>query len=246
LRGRYITAEDVGTSPSDMEYVREETDYVVGLKGGSGDPSPVTAFGVYRGILACLQFRYGSDDPSGKTVALQGLGHVGYNVCRHLHEGGAELVVTDIDDGRVKRVVDEFGARGVKPEEIYEVDAQVFAPCALGGVINDKSLEVLKVEIVAGAANNQLAEDRHGDALYERDVIYAPDYVINGGGLISVNGELEGWETDRVNEKTSEIYDTVLQLLEISRHEGVPTYQAARRLAERRIAAGAERSAQPA
>ena len=237
LRGRYITAEDVGTSPGDMEFVRQETDFVVGLTGRSGDPSPATAFGVYRGIQACLMFRYGSDDPSGKTVALQGCGHVGYKICGHLHEAGARLIVTDIDKERIKKVVDDFGATAVAPDEIYGVEAHVFAPCALGGVINDKSLGRLKFDIVAGAANNQLAGDRHGDALNERGVIYAPDYVINGGGLINVNAELEGWDLDGAQKKTAEIYDTVLQLLEISRDEGIPTYQAARRLAERRIAA---------
>lgn len=240
LSGRYITAEDVGTSPGDMEFVRQETRHVVGLKGLSGDPSPVTAFGVYRGILACTKFRYGDESLEGRTVTLQGCGHVGYHVAKHLHEAGAKLIVTDIDDAKVKRCVDEFGARAVEANGIYAEKADIFAPCALGAVINDDTLKVLKVDIVAGAANNQLAEERHGDALHERDVIYAPDYVINGGGLINVNAEIAGWTAEQAHGKAAAIYDTVYNVLEIARDEGVPTYQAADRLAERRVAEAAK------
>jgi len=240
LRGRYITAEDVGTSPADMEYVRQETEHVVGLKGLSGDPSPVTAFGTYRGMQACAKFRYGSDSLEGKTVTLQGCGHVGYYLAKHLHEVGANLVVSDIDEDKVKRCVDEFGSRAVGPAEIYGVEADIFAPCALGAVINDETLKVLKVDIVAGAANNQLAQERHGDVLYERDIIYAPDYVINSGGLINVNGEVAGWTTEQAHDKAAAIYDTVYNVLEIARDEGIPTYRAADKLAERRVAEAAQ------
>ena len=235
MGGRYITAEDVGTSMSDMEFVRQETDHVVGLKGRSGDPSPVTAFGVYRGMKACAQFRYGDDSLVGKIVAVQGVGHVGYCLCKLLHEEGATLVVADIDHDKVDRVVKEFGAKAIRDDEIYGVAADIFAPCALGAVINDDSLKVLKVDIVAGGANNQLAEDRHGDALDARGVIYAPDYVNNGGGLINVNAELAGWTLEQAHQKTSEIYGTVLGVLEIARDEGIPSYRAARRLARRRL-----------
>ena len=236
LQGRYITAEDVGTSTSDMDFVRRETTRVVGLAGRSGDPSPSTAFGTYRGMQACAKFRYGEDSLEGKTVAVQGCGHVGYYLLKHLHEVGAKLVVSDIDQAKVKQCVEEFGATGVGPDEIYGVTADIFAPCALGAIINDDTLKVLKVDIVAGAANNQLAEERHGDILNERGVVYAPDYVINGGGLINVNAEVEGWSLDKSHQKASEIYDTVLNVLEIARDEGMPTYRAADRLAERRIA----------
>ncbi|MGH7644357.1 MAG: Leu/Phe/Val dehydrogenase [Gemmatimonadales bacterium] len=240
LGGRYITAEDVGTSTADMEYIRAETTHVVGLIGKSGDPSPVTAFGVYRGMKACARHRWASDSLAGKTVAIQGCGHVGYALAQLLHQEGAKLVVTDIDAERVRRVVDELQARAVAPDEIYGAQADVFAPCALGGIVNDATLRALRVEVVAGGANNQLAEERHGDVLEERQITYAPDYVINGGGLINVNAELNGWTPERARSKAGEIYDTILRVLEIAREEGIPSYRAADRLAERRIAAIAQ------
>jgi leucine dehydrogenase len=235
LKGRYITAEDVGTSVEDMDFVQMETDSVAGVAGGSGDPSPVTAYGTYRGIKASARERFGSDSLAGLTVAVQGCGHVGYYLCKYLAEEGARLVVTDIDEGRIGRVVGEFGARAVTPEAIYDVDAPIFAPCALGAIINDDTLPRLKFEIIAGAANNQLAEVRHGDALTERNILYAPDYVINAGGVINVYGELKGWTSDRAMRKAGEIYETLLQLFELAREQGIPTYLAADRLAERRI-----------
>jgi len=235
MRGRYITAEDVGTSPQDMDYVRQETDYVVGLEDRSGDPSPVTAFGVYRGMKACGQFKYGEESLAGKKVAVQGIGHVGYYLCKYLHEEGATVIVSDIDREKVDRVVQEFGATPVGEKEIYGADADIFAPCALGAVVNDDTIDALKVDIIAGGANNQLAEDRHGDALDARGIIYAPDYVVNSGGLINVNAELAGWTMEQAHAKAGEIHDTVYHLLEISRDEGIPSYKAARRLAQRRI-----------
>ena len=240
LHGRYITAEDVGTSTADMEYIRAETQHVTGLIGKSGDPSPVTAYGVYRGIKACAQHRWGSDRLTGKTISLQGCGHVGYFLAQLLYKEGAALVVTDIDAAKLKRVVEEFGARAVKPDEIYGATADIFAPCALGAVINDQTLPQLKVEIVAGGANNQLAEERHGDELEAKGLTYAPDYVINGGGLINVNAELSGWTSERARNKAGEIYDTILRVFEIAREERIPSYRAADRLAEQRIAAVAK------
>jgi leucine dehydrogenase len=237
LHGRYITAEDVGTSVQDMEYIKAETDHVTGLIGKSGDPSPVTAFGVYRGIKACAKHRYGSDGLSGRTIAIQGCGHVGYNLAHLLRREGAKLIVTDIDAGKVKKVVEEVEATAVAPEEIIGVKADIFAPCALGGIINDETLEKLQVEIVAGGANNQLAQERHGDALEQKGITYAPDYVINGGGLINVNAELNGWTMERARSKAGEIYDTILRVFEIAEEEGIPSYRAADRLAEQRIAA---------
>ena len=235
LGGRYITAEDVGTSTADMDYVHMETDYVSGLAGRSGDPSPVTAHGVFRAIQASAKERWGSDDLSNRTVAVQGCGHVGYYLAKELHETGAKLVVTDIDAERVKRAVSEFSARAVLPDEIYAVQADIFAPCALGAIINDRTIPQLRVEIVAGAANNQLLEERHGDELEARNIMYAPDYVANAGGVINVYSELAGWTSARSFRKADEIYYTILKVFEIAKTEKIPTYLAADRLAEQRI-----------
>jgi leucine dehydrogenase len=237
LGGRYITAEDVGTSTADMDFVHMETDYVSGLAGRSGDPSPVTAHGVFRAIQASAKERWGSDDLSTKTVAVQGCGHVGYYLAKELHEAGAKLMVTDIDAERVKRVANEFAATPVDTDQIYSVAADVFAPCALGAILNDKTIPQLRVEIVAGAANNQLLEERHGDALEQRKILYAPDYVANAGGVINVYSELAGWTSARSFRKADEIYDTVGKVFEIARTERIPTYLAADRLAEQRIRA---------
>ena len=235
LKGRYITAEDVGTSVEDMSYVQMETEFVAGVAGGSGDPSPVTAYGTYCGIKACAHERYGDDGLEGRSIAVQGLGHVGYWLCSHLAAEGAQLIVSDIDDGKVRRVVDDFGAKAVAADDIYGVEAEIFAPCALGAVANDRTIPAFRFEIIAGAANNVLDEDRHGDMLEERKILYAPDYVINAGGLINVYGELNGWTPDRAKRKAGEIYETLRQLFEIAREQGLPTYRAADRLAERRI-----------
>jgi leucine dehydrogenase len=237
LGSRYITAEDVGTSTADMDYVHMETDYVSGLAGRSGDPSPVTAHGVFRAIQASAHERWGSDDLNDKTIALQGCGHVGYYLAKELHEAGAKLVVSDIDADRVKRVVGEIGANAVASEEIYGVEADIFAPCALGAIINDKTIPQLQAEIVAGAANNQLLEERHGDELEARGILYAPDYVANAGGVINVYSELAGWTSARSFRKADEIYDTIRRVFEIARVQKIPTYLAADRLAEQRIQA---------
>src|SRR6266516_2373277 len=237
LGGRYITAEDVGTSVGDMEFIKAETDHVTGLIGKSGDPSPVTAFGVYRGMKACARHRYGDAELRGKMIAIQGCGHVGYYLAELLYKEGAELVVTDIDKAKVEKVVQDFEAKAVGSDEIYGVQANVIAPCALGGIINDQTLAQLKVGISAGGANNQLAEERHGDLLEERGLTYAPDYVINAGGLVNVNAELEGWTMERARNKAGEISDTILMVFDIAAEERIPSYKAADRLAERRIAA---------
>ncbi len=237
LNGRYITAEDIGTSPADMEHIKLETDHVAGLLGLSGDPSPVTAYGVYVGMKAAAKVRWGGDALAGKTVAVQGAGKVAYHLCRYLHAEGVKLIVTDIDQEKVKRVVAETGAKAVGPDVIYDQPADVYAPCALGATINDDTLKRLKVEIIAGGANNQLAEDRHGDALEGRGILYAPDYVINGGGVVNVYGELHRWPAERAQKKAGEIYETLLRIFEIARQERIPTYRAADRLAEQRIAA---------
>jgi len=211
LGGRYVTAEDVGTSPADMEYIHSETEHVAGLHGRSGDPSPVTAFGVYMGMKAAAKVRWGSDSLTGRTVAVQGCGNVASHLCALLHAEGAWLIVTDLDPVKVARMVEETGAVAVAPDAIYDQVADIYSPNALGATINDDTLKRLKVEIVTGGANNQLAEERHGRALEERGITYGPDYVVNGGGLINVYGELEGWSPERSKRKAGDIYDTTLR-----------------------------------
>src|SRR5262245_12111890 len=233
--GKYITAEDVGTSPADMEFVRLETTHVAGLLGKSGDPSPVTARGVFRALQAAAKYRWGSDDIKGKTVALQGCGNVGYHLASNLHRAGAKILVTDVDSQKVERVVNDFGAVAVAPDEIYASVADIFAPCALGGIINDQTIPQLQVEIVVGGANNQLLEPRHGDELLRRGILYAPDYAANSGGMISGCRELLGWDASQSAAKVDEIYDTLLGIFRTAEAEGIPTYKAADRLAEKRL-----------
>jgi leucine dehydrogenase len=233
--GQYITAEDVGTSPADMEFVRRETNHVAGLLGKSGDPSPVTGRGVFRALQAAAKHRWGSDDVSGRTVALQGCGNVGYWLASNLHQAGARLIASEVDPTKVERVIKEFGALAVAPEEIYATDADIFAPCALGGIINDDTIPQLKVEIVVGGANNQLLEARHGDELARLGILYAPDYAANSGGMISGCRELLGWEATKSAAKVEEIYDTLLGIFRMAEAEGIPTYRAADRLAEQRL-----------
>ncbi|MDX1622419.1 MAG: Glu/Leu/Phe/Val dehydrogenase dimerization domain-containing protein [Gemmatimonadota bacterium] len=244
LGGRYITAEDVGIGVEDMEYVYEETEHVTGIRSsprGSGDPSPVTAYGVYHGIRASCKRKLGTDSLEGTRIAVQGAGHVGYYLCEDLAAEGAEITIADIDAEKVARVVEEFDADVADPGEIYDVECEVFAPCALGAIINDNTLRRLKCEVVAGAANNQLEEDRHGDALDARGILYAPDYVINAGGLINVYGEIVGYGTGVAKEKAAGIYDTLLSIYEIAEEEGIPTYRAADRLAQQRIRSAQDR-----
>jgi leucine dehydrogenase len=235
LKGRYITAEDVGTSPADMEIVRLETQHVAGLLGRSGDPSPYTALGVFRAIQASTKFLWDSDDLSGVTVAIQGCGNVGYPLAKLLHEAGSKLIVTDVDNDSLSRVVDEFAAEAVQVDEIFSVPADVFAPCALGGVINDRTIPELKVKIVAGSANNQLLEERHGAMLQERNILYAPDYVANAGGILNGCIELLGWDAEQASKKVDEIYDMVLSIFESAQAQGLTTNKAADRLAEDRL-----------
>lgn len=240
LNGRYITAEDMNAGTQDMGYINDETDYVVGLEGKSGNPSPVTAFGVFRGILAAANEVYGSDDLTGKVVAVQGLGAVGYGVCEHLKEAGAELIVTDIRKESIERAVEELGAKAVDPDDIYGVDCDIFSPCAMGAIVNDFTIEKFKCKIIAGSANNQLAEDKHGDMLKEKDILYVPDYVINSGGVINVYEELKGYNQERAMSRAAAIYDVVKRVIKISKEENIATYKAADRMAENRIAAMAK------
>lgn len=239
LHGRYITAEDVGTSVEDMDVIHQETRYVTGISpayGSSGNPSPMTALGVFRGIQAALFEVTGSQDLANRVVAVQGLGSVGYDLCRRLKVAGASLIVTDISEDNVHRAVSEFGAVAVAPSEIFDAQCDVFAPCALGAVIDDTTVERLRCQVVAGSANNQLAEARHGDRLQARDILYAPDYVINSGGLINVADELEGYHAERAQKRVEGIYEIMGQIFNLARTHHIPTYRAADRLAEERIA----------
>lgn len=238
LNGRYITAEDVGTTVADMDLIHEETDYVTGISpafGSSGNPSPVTAYGVYVGMKATAKQAFGSDSLEGKTIAIQGVGNVSYNLCRYLHEEGAKLIVTDINKESVKRAVDEFGAKAVEVNEIYAVDCDIFSPNALGAVINDETIPQIKARVIAGAANNVLREERHGDLIHELGFYYAPDYVINAGGLINVADELLGYNRERALKKVEGIYQNIEKVFEISQRDKIPTYKAADRMAEERI-----------
>ncbi|MBC8589632.1 Glu/Leu/Phe/Val family dehydrogenase [Wansuia hejianensis] len=240
LNGRYITAEDMNAGTQDMAYINEETDHVVGLEGKSGNPSPVTSYGVFRGILAAADEVYGSQDLNGKVVAVQGLGAVGYGVCKHLHEAGAKLYVTDIRKESIERAVNDFGATAVDPDEIYGVECDIFTPCAMGAIINDFTIEQLKCKIVAGSANNQLADEKHGDILMEKGILYVPDYVINSGGVINVYEEMQGYNAERAMARAGAIYDSVKKIIEISKRDNIPTYKAADRMAEERIASMAK------
>ncbi|HMA59465.1 MAG TPA: Glu/Leu/Phe/Val dehydrogenase [Halanaerobiales bacterium] len=235
LNGRYITAEDVNTTVDDMHIVAEETDYVTGLPSTSGDPSPVTALGVFHGIRASADEVYGTDDLNGKVVAVQGVGHVGYYLVKHLKEAGADVVVTDIKQENIDQVVEDFGVRVVEPGKIYSVDCDIFAPCALGAVINDDTIPQLNCDIVAGAANNVLEEERHGDVLEEKGIVYAPDYVINAGGVINVYDELIGYDRERALKRAKNIYNNIKKVYEISKRDDIPTYKAADIVAEERI-----------
>ncbi|MFJ6209995.1 Leu/Phe/Val dehydrogenase [Lysinibacillus sp. NPDC092081] len=239
LNGRYITAEDVGTTVADMDLMHEETNYVTGISpafGSSGNPSPVTAYGVYLGMKAAAKEAFGSDSLEGRTISVQGLGNVAYKLCEYLHNEGAKLVVTDINQGAIDRVVNAFGATAVAPEEIYSQDVDIFSPCALGAILNDETIPQLKAKVVAGSANNQLQDSRHGDYLHELGIVYTPDYVINAGGVINVADELYGYNRERAMKRVEGIYDSIEKIFEISKRDGIPTYVAANRLAEERIA----------
>lgn len=235
--GKYITAEDVGTNPDDMAIVRLETKYAAGLYGLSGDPSPFTARGVFRAMQAAAKHRWDTESLSGKTVALQGAGNVGYHLAANLHQAGARLIVSDVDPAKVQRLVTEFDANAVQPDEIYRAEADIYAPCALGGSINDETIPQLRAEIIAGGANNQLLEERHGDELKRRGILYAPDYAANAGGIINGCRELLGWEASQSLAKVDAIYETVLAIFRTAEGEDIPTYKAADRLAERRLEA---------
>lgn len=240
LSGRYIAAEDMGTSEADMEHIRAETKYVTGfstLRGGSGDPSPVTALGVYVGIKACAKHRYGSDALSGKSVVVQGAGHVGAYIVRHLRTEGATVYVADIDEARVRSLCAETGAIAIRTDEVYSTKCDIFCPAAFGGIVNDETIAKLQCDIIAGAANNVLGEEKkHAAMLDQKGILYAPDYVINAGGLMSVANELQGAPQAHSLKQAETIYDILLRIFAIAGRESVPTVVASNNLAEERIA----------
>lgn len=239
LNGKYITAEDVGTTTKDMEYIAMETDHVVGLPesmGGGGDPSPVTSYGVYMGMKASAKFVYGQDSLSGKTVAIQGIGKVGGHLIELLVKEGAKIYITDINESALQHYSQEFGCIAVPKDDIVSLDVDIFAPCALGAVLNTENISNLKASIVCGAANNQLADENiHGPMLLERGIVYAPDFLVNAGGLINVYSEYIGYNRDRAFSQTENIYKVCLDLLQHAREENIHTQLAATRLAEKRI-----------
>ena len=238
LGGRYITAEDVGMTETEMEYILRETAWVVGnstVRGGSGDPSPFTAQGTVAGIRACLRERFGREEIGDYRYAVQGAGHVGLELIHLLRQHDAHVYVTDVDEDSVQRAVDEYGCEAVEPDAIYDTDAEVFCPCALGGVINAETLPRLRCQIVAGAANNQLADAAAGDALFDRGIVYAPDYAIHAGGVMNVSLELEGYSAERAPAMVERIDATVSAIFERARRDGIATWRAADLEAERRI-----------
>ena len=238
LGGRYITAEDVGIDVNDMEYVYRETEYVTGVHqvhGGSGDPSPFTAYGALQGLLATLNRKFGDEDVGKYSYAVQGLGHVGMEYVKLLKERGAKIFVTDINKALVDKAVSEYGAEAVGLDEIYDVPADVYSPCALGGTINPQTLPRLKCKVICGAANNQLANNEIGDEVVKRGILYAPDYAVNAGGVMNVALELDGYNRERAMRMMRTIYHNLSRIYEIADREGIATYQAADRLAEERI-----------
>lgn len=248
LGGRYVAAEDVGTSTDDVMEMRKATGFVAGLpgvvQGGSGDPSPATAMGCFLGLKQAVKHRLGRDDLRGLKVAVQGLGHVGEYLCAHLHEAGAQLVVSDIRADLVDRMMQAFGAIPVAPEAIYDVEADVFAPCALGAILNDATLARLKAKVIAGSANNQLAEARHGNDLMKMGILYAPDYVINAGGIINVSYERatfdpatrgQGFDAEAAAAHVAKIPGTLAEIFTRSERTGLPTAIVADQLAEERF-----------
>jgi len=241
LGGKYITAEDVGISTKDMEFVKMETDSVVGLPeyyGGGGDPSPVTAYGVFMGIKASVKELTGSDSLSGKKVLVQGVGHVGEYLVEHLTKEGAEVTIADIYEDRVKAVVNRYGVKAVSTEDVYKQKMDIYSPCALGATVNDDTLTQLTCSVICGAANNQLKDEKvHGALVREKGIIYAPDYLVNAGGIINCFWEMKGYNRQAALAQAEGIYNTALNIFKKSSEENIPTYLAANKLAEARIEA---------
>jgi len=240
LSGKYITAEDVGMETADMDLVREVTPYVTGISesvGGAGNPSPITAYGVFMGMKAAAKFKFGSDLLEDKVIYVQGIGHVGESLVEHLTNEGAKVVISDINQERLHQVSTKYSVSIYTGTDIYSEKMDIYAPCALGATVNDATVFNMKAKVIAGAANNQLAtEERHSVLLKERGIVYAPDFLINAGGIINVYAELEGYDKQEIMRKTENIYNTTLEILETADREALTTNQAALNIAKQKIA----------
>ncbi len=238
LSGKYITAEDVGMETADMDLVREVTPYVTGIseeKGGAGNPSPITAYGVFMGMKAAAKYKFGDDNLEGKKILVQGIGHVGEVLVEHLNNEGAEIYIADINQDRLNEVSQKYGAK-ILNGDVYSADVDIYAPCALGATINDDTIYKIKAQVIAGAANNQLADEvKHGALLKQRGIAYAPDFLINAGGIINVYAELENYGKTEIMRKTENIYNTTLEIFEHSDNHNITTHQAAFKIAQARI-----------
>jgi leucine dehydrogenase len=239
LSGKYITAEDVGMETSDMDLVRSVTPHVTGISeslGGAGNPSPITAYGVYMGMKAAAKFQFGTDNLEGKKVVVQGIGHVGETLVDYLTKENANVIISDINEERLQFINKTYGAEIFRGDNVYAADMDIYAPCALGATVNDDTIDMLKAQVIAGAANNQLADEvKHGHLLQEKGIVYAPDFLINAGGIINVYAELEGYGKDEIMRKTENIYNTTLEILDNANANGVTTHQAALNIAQGRI-----------
>ena len=239
LNGKYITAEDVGTSTKDMEYVKMETDYVTGLPesmGGGGDPSPVTAYGVYMGMKASAKHTWGSESLTGKKVVVQGVGHVGENLVKNLTKEGAKVYIIDLNADALKRISAETKAEVLTDLDFFDMEMDIYAPCALGATLNTETIQRLKCAVIAGAANNQLSDELvHGQMITDKGITYAPDFLINAGGLINVYSEMTGYNRERAMQQTEKIYDFTLEILKKAAADNIPTFLAANRMAEKRM-----------
>lgn len=239
LSGRYITAEDVGMETEDMDLVRTVTPHVVGIseeKGGKGNPSPITAYGVYMGLKAATKYAYGNDSLEGKRVYVQGVGHVGEGVVEHMSKEGADIYISDINQERMEAVRDKYGAKIYEGDNLYAEKMDVYSPCALGGTLNDETIAALQAKVIAGAANNQLVNEiKHGQMLREKGIVYAPDFLINAGGVINVYGEIKNYDRAAIMSKTESIYNTTLDILTNAEKNDITTYQAAFNIAQARI-----------
>lgn len=240
LNGTFITAEDLGTNTKDMEYIRMETQYVTGVPetlGGSGDPSPIAAKGVLMGIKACIKEHFGNDSLVGRSIAVQGIGQVGENLVHLLREEHAKVYVSDINEDRLMRVAAKYGAQAVSNNNLLDLEFDVYAPCAMGGTVNSETIPKMKCAIIAGSANNQLAdEDLHGRMLLEKGILYAPDYLINAGGMINCYSELSGYSRKRTMQLAENIYSATRSVLQKSAQDQIPAIRAADIIAEKRIA----------
>lgn len=244
LKGLYITAKDVGIDSNDLKIVKSRTPHILGIageSGSSGDPSPVTAWGVYNGMKACAEKAFGSSKLSGLKIALQGLGAVNFYLAKHLHQEGAKLIGCDINKDAVDRAQKELGMEIINPDQIYETACDIFSPGALGAILNGQTIGKLKCKVIAGGANNQLATEQDGEELVRRGLIYAPDYAINAGGLINISHERGGYDRDKSWNQVAKIYDTIKMILDRAEAERLPTNVVANRIAEERVHAADQR-----